>query len=131
MTAPLDIIYKAAAAAKSLQLRPTLCDPIDRSPPERPCDKEVGTPGSAESGERRQPGDEVQCHEQGLNPLCLCNETPVKTLDVGTQYTHPCAGVGVIPGFQGQRAPSQTSPYVAFHLAGWSSFISFIISIKL
>ena len=36
MTAPLDIIYKAAAAAKSLQLRPTLCDPIDSSPPGSP-----------------------------------------------------------------------------------------------
>ena len=28
-----DIIYVAAAAAKSLQLCPTLCDPIDGSPP--------------------------------------------------------------------------------------------------
>ena len=36
MTVPLDIIYKAAAAAKSLQLCPTLCDPIDSSPPGSP-----------------------------------------------------------------------------------------------
>ena len=30
------IIYHAAAAAKSLQLCPTLCDPIDGSPPGSP-----------------------------------------------------------------------------------------------
>ena len=29
-------VYVAAAAAKSLQLRPTLCDPIDGSPPGSP-----------------------------------------------------------------------------------------------
>ena len=29
----IDILYTAAAAAKSLQLCPTLCDPIDGSPP--------------------------------------------------------------------------------------------------
>ena len=31
---PLQNDPPAAAAAKSLQLCPTLCDPIDRSPPE-------------------------------------------------------------------------------------------------
>jgi len=40
MTVPLDIIYKAAAAAaaaaKSLQSCPTLCNPIDSSPPGSP-----------------------------------------------------------------------------------------------
>ena len=30
---PYLVILKAAAAAKSLQLCPTLCDPIDGSPP--------------------------------------------------------------------------------------------------
>ena len=32
-TLPLSFILHAAAAAKSLQLCPTLCDPIDGSPP--------------------------------------------------------------------------------------------------
>ena len=32
----LDILTAAAAAAKSLQLCPTLCDPIDGSPPGSP-----------------------------------------------------------------------------------------------
>ena len=32
----IDISYKAAAAAKSLQSCPTLCDPIDGSPPGSP-----------------------------------------------------------------------------------------------
>ena len=32
----LEIITAAAAAAKSLQLCPTLCDPIDGSPPDFP-----------------------------------------------------------------------------------------------
>ena len=31
-----EIIHNAAAAAKSLQSRPTLCDPIDGSPPGSP-----------------------------------------------------------------------------------------------
>ena len=30
------VLYAAAAAAKLLQLCPTLCDPIDRSPPVSP-----------------------------------------------------------------------------------------------
>ena len=33
---PLELLYAAAAAAKSLQLCPTLCDPIDGSPPGSP-----------------------------------------------------------------------------------------------
>jgi len=32
----IRIFYVAAAAAKSLQLCPTLCDPIDGSPPGSP-----------------------------------------------------------------------------------------------
>ena len=31
-----DQVHAAAAASKSLQLRPTLCDPIDGSPPGSP-----------------------------------------------------------------------------------------------
>ena len=36
MFEPLAVLYPAAAAAKSLQSCPTLCDPIDGSPPGSP-----------------------------------------------------------------------------------------------
>ena len=66
----------AAAAAKSLQECPTLCDPIDSSPPGSPVLGILQARGESKMTKRKQPGKEMEVENtrysklQMQKPLC-------------------------------------------------------------